>query len=536
MTTAIDPAAVDPRAVAALRRARLKHRVANLDFFDALYKAYLTAIVAGIAIVLLSGVTGDKAATKAQVVTVTQHGAAVLGLVIAAGVGIALRSAGKGGPLALEAADVRHVLLAPIDRRVALRGPALQQLRSGAAAGAGAGAVAGVVAWRVLPGAPVAWIFAGAVTGTLGAIGALGIGLAGSGWRIHRWVANLAALMIIAWSVADLVESTRTSPFTFLGELALWPLRVELAAFIGVALCVVLAVLGVTQVGGLSLEAAERRATLVGQLRFAATTRDMRAVMVLHRQLSQERPRVRPWLGVVRRPGQSLGLAVWKRDCQGFLRWPGRRIIRLLVLGGIAGVCMRLVWSGTTPLVVVAAIALWVAALDAVEPLAQEIDRTDRLSSFPHAEGWVQVRHLVLPCVLMVVVALVGVGAALAFGGQLDVVSAVGGVTVVPAALAAVGGAGVSVVRETNLAGDIMTPELAGIKMLARELMPPAIAFIGLIPVLVAHRAFVHHQLAFQASITPAVFCLLAPGAVFAWLSRRPSRLAGPAPDRLGQA
>lgn len=529
-------AAIDPSAIAALRRARLKHRVANLDFFDALYKAYLTAIVVGIAIVLLSGVTGDKAVTKAQLAQVTYHGAAVIGLVIAVGVGIALRSAGRGGPLALEAADVRHVLLAPIDRGLALRGPCLQQLRSGASAGAGLGAVAGVVAWRVLPGAPLAWIAAGGATGALAALAALGAGLAGSGRRIPRWAANLGALAVIGWSVADLVTSMRTSPFSFLAELALWPLHLQPAAVIGVALSLVLAGLGLTQVGGLSLEAAERRATLVGQLRFAATTRDMRAVMVLHRQLSQERSRTRPWLPFARRPGQSLGMAIWKRDWQGFLRWPGRRIVRLAVLGGVAGVCMRLAWSGTTPLSLVAAIALWVAALDAVEPLSQEIDRTDRLSSFPQAEGWVQVRHLVVPSLIMVVVSLFGIGAALAFGGRLDLVAALGGVSVLPAALAAVAGAAVSVVRETNFAADIMTPELAGIKMLLRELIPPAIAFVGLIPVLVAHRAFVHHRLAFEASINPAILCLTAPLAAFAWLSRRPSRVAGPAPERLGQA
>ncbi|MGH9128742.1 MAG: hypothetical protein ACRDY2_07200 [Acidimicrobiales bacterium] len=527
--------AIDPRAVNALRRARLKHRIANLDFFDTLYKAYLTAIGAGIAIVLLSGVTGDRPATKVQLAQLAHHGAAVLGLVIALGVGIALRSSGRGGPLALEAADVRHVLLAPIDRRLALRGPALQQLRTGVAAGAALGAVVGVVAWRVLPGAPLGWIVACAVTGGLAGAAALGAGMAGSGRRLHRWVANVLALAVIGWSVADLVRSVRTSPFTFLGELALWPLHVKLAAFIGVAVCLALAAVGPALVGGLSIEAAERRATLVGQLRFAATTRDMRAVMVLHRQLSQERSRSRPWLPLAKRPGQTLGLAIWKRDWQGILRWPGRRIIRLAVLGGIAGVCLRLAWGGITPLSIVAAVAMWVAALDAVEPLAQEVDRTDRLSSFPHAEGWVQVRHLVVPSFLMVLVALVGVGAALAFGGQLDLVAAVGGWTVLPAALSAVGGAAVSVVRETNFAADIMTPELAGIKTLVRELIPPAVAFIGLIPVLVAHNAAVHHGLPVEAVINPAIICLLAPVAAFAWVSRRPNRAAGPAPDRLGQ-
>ncbi|MGH9073940.1 MAG: hypothetical protein ACRDZQ_07440, partial [Acidimicrobiales bacterium] len=326
------------------------------------------------------------------------------------------------------------------------------------------------------------------------------------------------------------------SPLTFLGELALWPMHVQGEALIGVVVCVAIGGLGVSLIGGLSLEAAERRATLVGQLRFAATTRDLRAVMVLRRQLSQERPRSQPWLPLGRRPGHNLAFAIWKRGWQGILRWPARRLIRLVVLGAVAGVCMRLVWNGTTPLVVVAALALWVAALDAVEPLSQEVDRTDRLSSFPHAEGWVQVRHLIVPSVLMILVALVGLAVALAFGGQLDLVAAIGGATVVPAALAAVGGAAVSVAREPKgMETDIVTPELTGMKVLARELMPPAIAFIGLIPILVAHHAAVHHQLPVEAVINPAVACLIAPLGAFGWLSRRPSRVAGPPAERLGQ-
>lgn len=529
--------AIDPGAISALRRARFKHRLARVDFFEALYRAYLTAIAAGIAIVALSGVTGDRAVRGHRLAEVAAHGPAVVGLVIAVGVAIALRSAGRGGPLALEAADVRHLLLAPVDRGAALRGPCMHQLRSGAFSGAVCGAIVGIVAWRELPGGPVGWVLACGITGGLAGLGAVGVGLAASGRRLSRLVTGAIGLALVAWSVADLYFSMRTSPMTLLGDIALWPLHVQVRALIGVAVMVALAVLGPTQVGGLSLEAAERRAALVGQLRFAATTRDLRTVMVLRRQLSQERSRRRPWLPLARRPGRSLGLAIWKRGWQGILRWPARRYLRLVLLGAVAGASMRLVWSGTTPLVVVATFALWVAALDAVEPLSQEIDRTDRLSSFPHAEGWVLVRHLVVPSVIMIVVALIGLAVSLAFGGHLDLTLAVGGATVVPAALSAVGGAAVSVVREPQVMSvDIAMPEMTGIKTLIRELLPPAIAFIGLIPVLVAHYAATHGSPPVEAVINPALACLVAPLGSYAWLSRRPMRVAGPAPERLGQA
>lgn len=527
--------AVDPGAIGALRRARFRHRLANIDFFEALYQAYLAAIVAGIAVIALSGVTGEQRIKGAELATLAQRGPALAGLAIAIGVAVALRSAGRGGPLALEAADVRHLLMAPVDRGAALRGPALQQLRFGLFAGGAVGAVAGLVAYRVLPGTPAAWVVAVAATGALGAVAALGAGLAASGRRLHPLVAVGLGLAVAGWSGADVGFSVRTSPFTFLGDLALWPLHVNLLALIGMAVAVGLAVLGVSQIRGLSLEAAERRAGLVGQLRFAATARDLRTVMVLRRQLSQERARRRPWIPLGRRPGRSVALAIWKRGWQGFLRWPGRRLVRLLVLGAVAGLSLREVWSGTTPLVIVAAVALWVAALDAVEPLSQEVDRTDRLASFPHPEGWVQVRHLIVPSVLMVVVTLVGLAVTLPFGHP-ALVAAIGGATVVPAALAAVGGAAVSVAREPEyVSTNVIQPELTGIKILFRELLPPAIAAVGVVPVLIAHRAALHHQLPVEAVINPALICLVAPLLAFGWLSRRPSRVAGPAPDRLGQ-
>ena len=40
-------------------------------------------------------------------------------------------------------------------------------------------------------------------------------------------------------------------------------------------------------------------------------------------------------------------------------------------------------WAGTTPLVVLAGLALFVAGLDTVEPLAQEVDHPSRRDASP---------------------------------------------------------------------------------------------------------------------------------------------------------
>src|SRR5438128_11596456 len=100
--------------VAELRRARRHNRVVEVDWIDALYRAYLTAIASGIAVVLLSGVVGDHRLGAHAVQRVLDDGPAVVGLVLAGAVAVGLRSGGRGGPLALGAPDVRYVLLAPV--------------------------------------------------------------------------------------------------------------------------------------------------------------------------------------------------------------------------------------------------------------------------------------------------------------------------------------------------------------------------------------------------------------------------------------
>src|SRR4029453_5353522 len=132
----------------------------------------------------------------------------------------------------------------------------------------------------------------------------------------------------------DLSAGRATSPLTLLGRLALWPLHVDLLALVGAAIAVAVPVIGVRVVGGPALEAAERRASLAGQLRFAATLQDIRTVIVLRRQLAQERPRSRPWLRLPRPDPATDGPArpVWRRGLHGVLRWPLARVGRLVML------------------------------------------------------------------------------------------------------------------------------------------------------------------------------------------------------------
>src|SRR4051794_8405982 len=256
--------------LADLHRARRRQRAADVDAFEALYRAYLTAIVLGIGVLLLSGITGDTKLSASAVERVRRDGPAVVGLAAAMAMAIGMRSGGRCGPLVIEAADVRHVLLSPVDRAVALRGPAFRQLRFAAFSGMVAGAIAGLLALRRLPGTPGLWVACGAATAVVAAVGAVGVGMLLSGTRAPRVLANVLALAVVGWSIADLLTHHATSPLTWLGRLATWPLHVDLLALAGVAVLLALAATGLSLVGGTLLEAAERRGPPARPPRFPA--------------------------------------------------------------------------------------------------------------------------------------------------------------------------------------------------------------------------------------------------------------------------
>ena len=223
------------------------------------------------------------------------------------------------------------------------------------------------------------------------------------GLQVKRWRADLIALLVIGWSAADAYFEVATSPMTWIGSIATAPLQLQWYALLGPATVVVAVVVGANVINRLSIESAERRSRLIGQLRFAATLQDVRTVMVIQRQLSQEHTRVKPWVHM--RPATRVGLrngrvsilVYIRRTVAGLLRWPLVRFVRVFLFVGVAVACIVGVWGGTIALVIPAGIALWLAGLDLVEALAQEIDHPDRAESLPRSEGTVLQAQLVVP-------------------------------------------------------------------------------------------------------------------------------------------
>ena len=510
-----DPA----QALADLRGARRRNRVQNIHWIDALYQVYLTAFFSLVAVLFVSTWIGGEELGPWRTSLVLRDGPDVIGIATALAILVGLRSGARGGPLAIEPGDARHVLLAPIDRGLALRGPALKQLRFAGFVAIVVGGIAGQLASHRLPGNVLAYVASGAVFGLVTVGLAYGAALLAGGRRLPILFANLLGGGLLLWAIADAADWIHFSPTGLVGTIPLWPLEFEPLALVPAVVALAAVVLGVLGIGGASLEGAERRTQLVGQLKFAATLQDLRTVMVLRRQLASELPRSRPWIRQ-RSPGW---LPVWHRGVRGVLRWPMGRIVRLVFLGVVAGICMRAVADGNLPLVLVAGIAMYVAALDGVESMAQEADHPGRSEGLPRPIGDLLIRHLGVGAAVMTLVALVGAAVGVALDPSPGAL-AMAGIAVPPAALAAAAGAALSVlqgIQEPSATWDLAPPEMAGMRSVARIILPPLVAVVGCLPIVFARSALDNGGDPFGAAATGALLSLVVAVLAGGWIHQR---------------
>ncbi|NLV57080.1 MAG: hypothetical protein GXY13_15885 [Acidimicrobiales bacterium] len=474
-----------------LRRARRRRRVAEVHWVDALYRAYLAGIAGAIAVAVIAGAVGGDPLTDAQVDHVARRGPALIGLAALVVLAVGLRSGSRGGPLALERADVRHVMLAPVDRGRALRRPAVRQVRSATFVAVLTGAVIGRFAANRFPQPAAEWVLAGAAALATVVAAGYGAALVAGGVRLPRWAATGIGAVLVGWGALDAFRvdvggsPIPASPGRAVGWLALAPIQPHWASVGAVLVAVALLAVGLAVVGGVSLEAAERRTALVGQIRFAATLQDIRTVMVLRRQLGADRPRRRPWIPL---PRALPGRPGWWRAVRGLLRFPVVRVLRVAVLAAVGGVALRVAWSGTTPAIVVTGLALWLAGLDLVEPMAEEVDHPGRTDLYPTRQGSLLIDLLSPSLLVALPLGAVTAGVAVAPGAG-QVPTALGFAVGVGAALTAVAGAASSVFSSTpshDSTLSLMAPEVAGMGTVLKAVWPPFVAVLGAAPLLIA--------------------------------------------------
>ena len=253
---AVRRSASDPNsglgAVRALRRTRQRHRLAELEWFEALYRVYLAAFVFGGGTLFVSGLVKDTPVAATTADDIVRFGPGWLGLLAVVAVALGLRSGSRGGPLALEDADVRHVLLAPVDRTRALLRPAIQRVRTMCFAGAVAGAIAGQLAGRRLPGTEFSWALAGAAWGATAGALHIGSALIAHGMHMPRWLATSVAAVLTGWQfVSALPHRSLVGPGDTSGGLALWGERTRFVEIVpsSIAVLVVLVGLALLEIG-----------------------------------------------------------------------------------------------------------------------------------------------------------------------------------------------------------------------------------------------------------------------------------------------
>lgn len=478
-----------------MRLIRRRHRVADLEWFEALYRVYLAAFLVGGTILFLSGLVGDDPLTQRSLADVVTHGPGLIGVLMGASVYLGVRSGANGGPLSVEEPEVRHVLLAPVSRAHVLRRPLVQRIRSVAFSGALAGAVAGQLLQRRIPGdiSPLAvWALWGAVSGACIAMAFVVAAALTHQLSPARWVSASCGSVMLLWQIAGAIPSSAVpGPFDVVGSLALWPIRVRWIDLCGPAVILCGGTLATILVDRFSLEPLARRSSLVSQLRFAVTLQDIRTVVLLRRQLGGEYSRTRPWYRV---PALLRGNPIVARSLAGIARFPARRYVRMILLTTTATASAIYAWRGTTPTIVIAGLCTFVVGLDAVEPLSQEIDQPDRTDSLPRERGHLHSRLLVGSVLALAPLVPVSIGVAILF--EPAVSTAVVCAIVAPVALlAGLGGAAINSVMGapdpvSNATGGLaLPPEVSGIGTVLRAAWPPAVACIGLAPVVSARWA-----------------------------------------------
>lgn len=406
-------------ALKEMRAARRKRRLTDVHWVDALYRVYVLAIGVGGLVWYLATVLGERTVNPSALGHVRTGGPAAVGAAIAALLVLALRSGQRGGPVALEMADVQYLLGAPIPPAMVLRRPFVNVLRRGLGVGAIAGAVVGRLAEPFLGGSAVGWMLSAGGVGALVGLTWMSVATGSAGNAKSALPVRVAVVGVAAAAAADVFVALPGAPTSGLAALALSPMHPQRSTgagsvFSALITVVALIALAVYLVGEIRVEQALRRARLVSQLRFAVTTQDLRAVLLLRRQIASEHPRSRPWFRVKGRSGASGAVIV--RCIRSVARWPLSRIWRLVLLGVISGVVAHWAWDGILPVVAVAGLCGFIAGLDAVEALSQDADHPNLLAGFPRHRGRLANRQVIVP---MIVVFILGIPGA-ALGALLD--------------------------------------------------------------------------------------------------------------------
>ena len=127
----------------------------------------------------------------------------------------------------------------------------------------------------------------------------------------------------------------------------------------------------------------------------------------LHPRCPRRHARPRPVPGPIT---DRFPTYVWRRGLASIRRLPLSRLVRMVSLAIIAGISASLTVTSSWLFLILLVAAGFLLGLEAVEPLAQEVDRPDLTGGFPEPRGWLFAHHMVAPAVLLAVAAMIGAG------------------------------------------------------------------------------------------------------------------------------
>ena len=190
-----------------------------------------------------------------------------------------------------------------------------------------------------------------------------------------------------------------------------------------------------------------------------------------------------------------------------------------------AAVCQVAAFDGTTALFLVSGGLLFLLGMEALEPLSQEIDQPDRMSSLPHERGALLLRHTAAPLLALLPFAALAVATVAVLKGS--GAAAIAAVLVLPTIWAGAAGAAVSIVKDapdmTSSAVEqtMMPPEMSGMTTIVRMLLPLVVSTIGSAGVLAVRAAHRSSSSEFAAAIRIAVAQLMLCAFIGWWVRRR---------------
>ncbi len=440
-----------------------------------------------------------------------------------------IRSGSRGGPLGLLGSEIQMILLSPYPVERFLRSKLAVSLRHSLFVGVIAGGVIGVSLAHLLA-SKNAWqstassiSFAMVVTISYQASAAI---ISGARARIAYF--SLAEVVVLALAGAlwllDPTSFVRLMPGGLI-MMAGFGARVAVISgtlFFALAFSIVVIALGLFLIPGVDPEILQRRARLIGIIRFAATFRDFRTVALMRRSLVGDKIRPRttftePFRRLVFEKFPDL----W-RSLIPALRWGYSKVVRVVLLEGVIFVSAKYAVDTSPLLALPGIIAGWLIGIELTDALSQEVDHPEIVSLSPIERGRVERILVIGPLIVGLILAipsfiLLGI---LPGGGENTIMGLLIAIPILSSGLV---GAGISALGKggAESALSMMAADSVQMVKMVLEFLPILIAGCGFISVFEARGMASDPANLYSTLISAGTFSLIVPIAGSAWIRRR---------------